>query len=465
MAHEKPIPYERRARETKGIAQRLDLDYLKNRGLLSLWKSRLVWFMLGATGLGAIVLSLGSGANRKVLSRGPLSSPHALFEERCEVCHARAFNRIPDSACLKCHDGSSHPAKAIDKARLFLPVAGGTMVSTSPACSQCHIEHRGDIELTKVSDGNCTACHRNLEAHATSVKLKNAHITEFRRGKHPEFSPASQPDLRPLKLNHAAHMPVQPKVVRNIKLPMQCADCHVTDRNSPTGDMLPVTFEQHCKSCHADELRFDVYQVVYQVLKTTAEAPHTKDPQTIRDFITSTYEKVLAADPGIVRLPLGNDTVPQPNRAAWLEKVVSASELYLFQSQSGPGGRDGKCLFCHYFAGWNEGLPVVRKVDPIKGRFVEGSQPGEPWLERGEYSHRAHRALVCEECHTKARKSKETSDILIPVMEACLPCHAESRAGLDRCSECHLYHNKSLEEEKRRSKDQVLSVVKTGEIH
>ena len=67
---------------------------------------------------------------------------------------------------------------------------------------------------------------------------------------------------------------------------MKCGDCHVTDRSSPEGALLPVTFEQNCKSCHARELEFDVYHVLGP---DAAPAPHTRDPKTIREFIVAAY--------------------------------------------------------------------------------------------------------------------------------------------------------------------------------
>jgi hypothetical protein len=103
----------------------------------------------------------------------------------------------------------------------------------------------------------------------------------------------------------------------------------------------------------------------------------------------------------------------------------------------------------------------VKKVDPrppqsptapqqaplgILGRYPDG----QPWLQRAEFSHRAHREVECESCHSNAKMSTKTSDVLIPTMKTCLPCHGENRASLDRCSECHLYHNRSMEQERER---------------
>jgi predicted CXXCH cytochrome family protein len=389
MAREdKPLEYGRRIRDTKGVAQRLDLNYLKRPAFLVMLRKRLAWLLAACAALAAVPLVMGVGGSRRVVANGPVSAAHAIFDDRCESCHTVAFGGTPDTACRQCHDGPPHPAVALDRAR---PTA-------SPTCAQCHAEHQGKAMLREVSNGNCTGCHANLAAHASGVKLAGVRITDFRTGAHPEFSTTAMKDLRPLRLNHAIHMPKEPKVIRGIKLPMKCNDCHVTDRSSPVGALLPVTFEQNCKSCHARELEFDVYHVLPA---GAPPAPHTKDARTIHEYVAAAYRGVRAP-----------------------ASAIKDSEDYLF-------GR--KCGYCHVMAGYGE----VRKVSPIAGR----------WLPRGEFSHRAHRAVECESCHTAARASAKTEDVLIPSMRTCLPCHGQSRAGLDRCSECHLYHNKSLEQE------------------
>lgn len=433
---EKPLEYQRRIRDTKGVAQRLDLHYLNRPALLALLRLRLTWGLIILAVLGTVPLILGLGSGREALASGPLSSPHALFEGRCEVCHAQPFRGVADAACQRCHDGAAHPAKSMDRARL----------NAALACAQCHVEHRGDAKLALVSDGNCIGCHADLKAHASDVKLKAVEITAFRPGRHPEFAAASLPDARPIKLNHAIHMPAQSKAIRGMKLPMQCGDCHVTNRESPAGDLLPVTFEQNCKSCHARELEFDVYQVLGP---QAAPSPHTKDPKTIHEFILTTYRKVLEENPAIVRRPLGNDLAAQPNPAAWFARVVADSEAYLFQK---------KCNYCHEDTQFDQGFLVVKKVNRIQGHYSPGNPEGEPWLPRAEFNHRAHRAVECESCHTAARTSKKTADVLIPAMKSCLPCHGDS-ASLGRCSKCHMYHNRSLEKEReRRPSEQLLSM-------
>jgi len=58
--------------------------------------------------------------------------------------------------------------------------------------------------------------------------------------------------------------------------------------------------------------------------------------------------------------------------------------------------------------------------------------------------------VECESCHTGARKSRKTSDVLIPAMKSCVQCHGESGTALDECATCHLYHNRALEKENNR---------------
>jgi cytochrome c5 len=418
MAKEdKPFEYQRRLRDTKGVAQRLDLDYLKRPAILGLFRKRLTWALVAAAVLACVPLVMGVGGSRGAAAAGPLSQAHALYEKRCEVCHTRAFGGVPDQACQQCHDGAAHPAKVIDTAH----------AATRLRCAVCHAEHRGRQRLSAVADVNCTGCHGQISAHSAGAKVRN--VTAFTPDRHPEFGSVSQSDLRPLRLNHAVHMPAAAKKLRGMTLPMKCADCHVTDRTSATGALLPVSFERNCKNCHARELEFDVYHLLGS---GTGPAPHAKDAMTIHEYVAGSYRQALAANPGLARRPLGTELVPAANAAMWLERVTRDSERYLFER---------KCGYCHQTAGGG----AVRSVNLVAGRFVEGNPQGTPWLERGEFAHRSHRAVECEDCHTRARTSMKTEDVLVPGMKSCLGCHGESGSALDRCATCHLYHNRSLE--------------------
>src|SRR3954471_6969872 len=222
---EKPLEYQRRIRDTKGVAQRLDLNYLKRPGVLVLLRNRITWAAVVIGAVVAVPFVTGFGGSRRAVMSGEVSAAHAVFENKCESCHTTAFASIPDAACQTCHDGPPHPAKSIDQGR----------PNATVRCAQCHLDHQGRVQLASVASGNCTTCHANLASHATNAKVKDA--SAFRAGKHPEFSTASMTDPRPLRLNHAIHMPASPKTIRGMKLPMKCADCHVAER----GEILPVT--------------------------------------------------------------------------------------------------------------------------------------------------------------------------------------------------------------------------------
>jgi hypothetical protein len=426
---EKPLEYERRIQDTKGLAQRIDLAYQQRPNPMRTWRRR---FTLAAPALAAVAslpFLLGIGGGEKAFVNGSISRAHSIFEDNCSQCHSKAFSTVADASCKKCHDGPVHQANATGSIR----------------CADCHVEHRGKTLLADVDDRHCTGCHADLSAHGKNIRLKATDITAFRVSRHPEFSAAGRPDQRPLRLNHAVHMPLQPKNIRGMKLPMACSDCHLTDRNSPRGDLLPVTFEQHCRSCHKRELEFDVFQVLGA---DAPPAPHTKDPQTIHEFVLEAYQKVLAANPDVVRQPLGRDLLPPPNAATWLNVVVTQSETFLFER---------KCRYCHEYEAARGEFPVVKKVNQIRGRYVEARPEGEPWFQHAQFSHRAHRAADCASCHRATRASKETSDILIPKLQNCQPCHGSTGTPQDRCAECHLYHDKSRELDKdRRPVEQLI---------
>jgi hypothetical protein len=432
---EKPLEYRRRVLDTKGLAQRLDLDYLKRPEIWLLWRRRLSWILPAAALAISIPLVLGIGGAKKAFSNGPVSRAHVIFGDRCENCHSQAFFRVPDGACLKCHDGPAHPAKSIDTATL----------GDQPHCAQCHVEHRGVTRLAEVADGNCTRCHADLENHAKGVRIKSVAITRFSPKGHPEFSPASRTDARPLKLNHAKHMQLLARDYPSMHLPMKCSDCHATDPNSAKGDLVPVTFEQNCRQCHQKELEFDVYQL----LPRSTPAPHAKSVKAIKAFVEDTYRSALQENPSILLKPLGRDLAPTP-KDQWLDRVVRDAENYLFDPAR------PRCLKCHEYQGDSD--TFVKKVGQIRGQYAEGKPEGLPWLQRGEFSHRAHRAVDCNSCHSAAHASTRTADVLIPQMRNCTPCHGASGTPIDNCAQCHLFHNKSKETDRdRRPVEQLIS--------
>jgi predicted CXXCH cytochrome family protein len=422
------LPYEERSDATKSYAQRIGLLYAGASDAMHARRKRLTWIALAACIVGIAPFLFGTGSAKKVFSNAPLSRSHSVFESGCNQCHVTAFASVPDSACERCHAGPDHPAKSFDQATLI----------NEPRCAACHVEHRGTAILTEVKDAYCTGCHSDLKARGRDVKIAGINVTAFRPGKHPDFSPAARPDTRPLKLNHSKHMhPLQGGTTSNVKLPMKCEDCHETDRGSPKGDFVAMNFDKHCRSCHERELGFDVRGLLGA---KSLPAPHTRDPLTIHQHIEKAYRDLLASQPDMYRRDLGRGLDASVSSEAWLAKVVGESESFLF---------DRKCVYCHEYQARDGIYPVVAKINPVAGRYVAGAQTGEPWFLRAQFSHRPHRALECESCHKTSVDSTRTSDVLVPKLASCTSCHGDSGTPIDNCSQCHLYHNKSKEQQIR----------------
>lgn len=426
--------YERRILDTKGLAQRLDLSYFRRPHWLRTTRRYLNWIFLLVAAAVSVPLVLNLHGGRRAFSSGPVSRAHAIFEKDCRSCHAVSFERVRDQDCAKCHDAPAHHLSMVAS---NAAAPANAAASGAPRCAECHREHRGTPLLADVDDAMCTRCHADLSKHGAQVSLQKASLSVrgFSPESHPPFSAQSRPDRRPLKMNHAAHMPGTSKTIQGIALPMACTDCHQMAPRGAGFDLIPVNFEMHCSRCHARELEFDVHQLLGP---NAIPAPHSKSVEAIRDSVFSAYRKALTADPSLWRKPLGPGsgplTVASPE--AWINAVAGQSLHYLF---------DRKCVYCHEIESATGTYPVVRKVNQISGQYSSAQSEGAAWFQHAQFNHRAHRIVECHSCHPSARASSKTSDVLIPTMQACLPCHGSSGTTLDRCSQCHSYHDTSRE--------------------
>lgn len=134
------------------------------------------------------------------------------FEAKCELCHRVNFKEVRDQDCKTCHDGAVHQVNATHEVK----------------CIVCHSEHIGTVALADMKDSVCTDCHANL---TTSAELEDEGREDYEvpAGAASGVCGHHQRSERPLKLNHAVHMPAQAKVIRGLKLPMKCGDCHQID--------------------------------------------------------------------------------------------------------------------------------------------------------------------------------------------------------------------------------------------
>src|SRR5882762_1771590 len=160
-----------RIRTTKERARRIDLMYFARPHWLRQWR---FWLSLAIplVALGWLFTMHAQGGQR-AFSSGQLSLSHAVFTRQCELCHLHQsgyFQNVADKACLSCHDAPAHNA-----AQTF-----------TPACSSCHVEHKGALRLAATADSVCTQCHASLDSRSGDLHVVRS-IDTFGND-HPEFA-------------------------------------------------------------------------------------------------------------------------------------------------------------------------------------------------------------------------------------------------------------------------------------
>lgn len=372
-------------------------------------------FTVGAAVLaGAWVLISMRLQGDHIFTSGPVATRHRMFGADCFQCH-EAWKGVPDDKCLKCHDAPAHHGNQ----------------TMTPSCASCHVEHKGQLQLARMTDQHCTRCHSQLQTTGEPTRFARS-IQSFERG-HPEFA-AVRPGARDktvLRYNHQKHMKrgLQGK---SGPVNLECAGCHAPD---PAGRyMQAVTFEQHCKDCHPLQLGLTLPGGV---------APHAPT-DVVRLAVRAQLETLAREHPERMqaepkeeggrrrRRGASESQPPTPvNTAQWLSSQAESIEKALV----------GKtCKLCHDFA-----APTASAADSLP-QVIAPAMPAR-WMKSSVYSHRAHRTLTCAVCHASAAASAETSQVLLPSAVTCLICHSPSGGSRHECTECHLHHDKSRERE------------------
>jgi ribosomal protein S27E len=470
-----------RTRTTKKLAQRIDLNYFKRptplkraKFLLSLLLPLLALIWISWRGF--------SGDHR-VYSSGRMSRAHAVLEKECAACHVQKTGvfsaKATDRACLDCHDGPVHHAVSL--------VGKKELV-----CAECHAEHRGQVNLSAVSNGPCATCHVDLNGEYAPSNYTR-HIRSLEDG-HPEFAalrkdgPNYGDDLSGIKLNHAIHMKSIRRGPAGPFVQLECADCHRPTVVSPSAGysdstyvgakttykesfrssplvatnflprharsgrelMAPVKFANACAGCHL--LTFDK--------RFDSGVPHDQ-PEVVRRFLLKKFQEYIAAHPAELRVSHDPNRAlagkPEPSAfrmllpGQWAEERTSDAEELLWRKT---------CVQCHaltmrFMNGEKPGLvpPWLRSTDDNRSVLRPLPEIGYAlttlqWMPHAKFDHDAHRGFTCVSCHAKALTSTESSDILLPGIETCKTCHAPGPDHADsRCSECHTYHDWSKRKE------------------
>lgn len=423
-----------RVRTAKQRAQRIDLYYFTRSHGMRRWR-----ILLSIALPVAAVLWIGGAAaagSRKPYSPGPVSRSHAFAEQRCDVCHRTVaaahadksaaelannpgpfFRRhASDGACLTCHDAPPH---AVNQ-------------TTPPACSACHLDHQGRVDLARVDDRFCVECHGDLRTTHGDPKVAKS-IAGF-PSEHPEFA-AVKPGARDpgrVTFRHAAHLK---DTLRGPNGPekLACGTCHTPDvvrtpaakKPASTGLMVPISYQQQCARCHP--LFFDE--------RIDRQAPHDT-PDKVRGFVQQALSDYIHQNPGDMsksdadarRVPLNFPRpVEPPARTSqeWVSRRTAFDERILWNKT---------CAECHESesAGaspGSSGLPAYAKTNITK-----------QWMPRATFDHAPHLMVKCDNCHP-AEGSTKASDVLLPTQAVCATCHAPSKGAESRCFECHRYHD------------------------
>lgn len=363
---------------------------------------------------------------------GPVHNAHSSIAVECESCHVRAFQRVPDSACIDCHTVTQHVDTPEHR------------VLGDQRCASCHLEHNEPPQLVKQHQGLCADCHSDLpddialspasdflDAHpAFMVSLLQpaaAQDGEIEWGLvHLPLGDALAADRSNLRFDHKVHLSADGIVTPDGKRVIECGDCHQPETGGRR--MRPIAMDEHCAGCHT--LNFDPDD-------PAREVPHG-DPAGVVTALVEYYSaRLLGEDPDAVdqRLRRPGRTLSRNDRdraAAEARQKALDVAADLFERQA--------CATCHEVTrqDGNEELPW--HVLPV--RLTSHFFP------HANFSHAAHDSDVtdCNSCHA-ARDSDTATDLLMPSIETCRECHGSGIARRNASSQlpstcimCHSFH-------------------------
>ncbi len=377
-----------RTRTTKKLAQRIDLNYFKRPTPL---KRAKLWLSVALPGIALVwIVAHFVAHDSRVYSSGRLSNPHAVFETQCAACHvvkSGAYSaKAENSACLACHDGPMHHAEQ----------------TRTPNCAECHVEHRGKINLSAASNQSCAQCHSDLRTNGGAAHYAG-NISSLEDG-HPDFKAVQKANSDPgtIKLNHMLHMKPIRSAPSGPNVQLECGDCHRTAAGASKskwayGDakylaasvsyteaesfrspgstglamhkpatgrelMAPAKFATACAGCHL--LTFDK--------RFDDGVPHDK-PEVVHAFLVRKFAAYIAAhsselhemqDPA--RDLTGKPLPPRMRTLAasqWVEEKVAVAEELLAHKT---------CAQCHQMAKQNLPDTSIARWSPSNPAAVNG---------------------------------------------------------------------------------------------
>ena len=377
-----------------------------------------------------VVIALPLAGALRAFQPGAISERHQHANAGgpigCFDCHT-PWKGPTATSCQQCHKRTDHQERQ----------------TFTPACSECHLEHRAKDRLALVSNARCVDCHGDMQVKGGGSPRFARNVTGFPEG-HADFSVtlagggrlpvteavARRADPGTVRLDHARHLKpglITPKGRETLK----CEDCHQPG-NGPTG-LMRIDYKRDCNRCH--RLNFDD-------ARPDEEVRHGEPRDVYFDLlgIYQTNEGRMGSLQErrrvIIRTP-GADL--GLNVTASVKAQVEEAENHVYRSA---------CIKCHAVDMNARPYPTVARAR------LQGE-----WLPYSHFDHRKHletqiRGLTCETCHAGAAASRATADVLLPGIEMCGGCHgpgkppgnAERRSARNDCRECHAYHPGKKEE-------------------
>jgi hypothetical protein len=428
---------------------------------------------------------------------------------------------IADEKCQKCH-----PVAHKDDP---LGPFGHHALNTSIAefgCATCHHEHRGTSQsLVRAADNTCMTCHARNDlgkfAAGTPAIADIKPVTQFSASGHPYFRSLGDPELGPAaptpyprqlkfaRFSHHLHMtpgmaqdgdhqavwtlgqiaeadrPRYAKKGQALSEPVQldCGSCHqsesegheqtktdgsadeVSAANSSGAYMLPVTYDNQCRACHA--LTFEPCgeaaggSAPRETSKSCDTVPHRLSAAKLAEELEKYWQDRYFKDHPtelnrLLPLPGSRQEPGSQSASDWVEEHCRQSASHL----------NRVCSKCHQFSDENSHQRPVSAdamVDAIIPRVAPVEIP-EKLLAHAQFNHLAHRAVECISCHQDAYPTKASGDkleepadsepkqssLMIANRDKCLECHsprqengAAPRGGARfDCAECHRYHDR-----------------------
>jgi hypothetical protein len=479
----------------KQRAARIPLDYYKRPNFMERWKGTLALLaFLVTVGVAGAAWVLRDGG-RPYVSRGPVASVHAAWDDKCEACHtdfrqqgkgsvtavlfgpSAGHDASASLRCEQCHDGTVHH--------------GSALVAMTPGCGGCHRDHRGrEASLVWLPDADCTQCHSNLKASTKEGKTEKDYdnaVTSF-ADKHPKFRSLDSDPGR-LKFNHRLHMlagqvvtpdqaspwtlgkiadkatreryanaPWQKDKSDNAAVVLDCASCHrldagdfgITDANRPAGlastaltpravgaYMLPVNYEIHCSACHP--LTFDPN--LKGADGQLVSVPHRIQPDAAKDFVWGAYAEAYGKKPLDQRVADALKAGPKASRPL-PGKLTEAEKAAL--GAVGKQTEDADQFLFKADVTRADGFLTTGKTACGECHVFDtagGSKKILPlmvknvWLEHAKFSHVSHRAADCRLCHANAYGL--LADGKTVNSESSIDHTNVLIAGIESCRQCH----------------------------